>query len=225
MATYGDEEMLMLSGIQHYAFCPRQRALIHIEQQWHENHLTIEGAYFHERVDDPLQTNLLRGCVVLRSVPLKSSRLGLYGVSDVVALYPASESENAVAHPRYPGNWAPRPVEYKKGKPKEDDILHPAREQPVAEQVFRAAQFQARRGLQHRSRHPFRENQVVRYRYRNRFFARNHHRSVGVIGGAPFEFRLPPHLTFVGAAVEIDFRYRQAVVAFDLDDLYIVVLF
>ena len=50
---YNDDEMLMLSGIQHYRFCPRQWALIHMEQQWEENHLTIEGHFIHKNVDTP----------------------------------------------------------------------------------------------------------------------------------------------------------------------------
>jgi CRISPR-associated exonuclease Cas4 len=50
---YSDDDPLLLSGIQHYAFCPRQWALIHIEQQWEENVKTVEGQHLHQRVDDP----------------------------------------------------------------------------------------------------------------------------------------------------------------------------
>lgn len=53
MIEYGDEDLLMLSGIQHITFCERQWALIHIEQQWAENNLTIEGNWMHQKVDDP----------------------------------------------------------------------------------------------------------------------------------------------------------------------------
>ena len=53
MIEYGDEDLLMLSGIQHITFCKRQWALIHIEQQWAENNLTIEGNWMHQKVDDP----------------------------------------------------------------------------------------------------------------------------------------------------------------------------
>ena len=52
MIEYGDEDLLMLSGIQHITFCKRQWALIHIEQQWAENNLTIEGNWMHQKVDD-----------------------------------------------------------------------------------------------------------------------------------------------------------------------------
>lgn len=50
---YSEDDMLMLSGIQHFRFCPRQWALIHIEQQWDDNRLTIEGQILHKHVDDP----------------------------------------------------------------------------------------------------------------------------------------------------------------------------
>jgi hypothetical protein len=53
MDYYDDDQMLMLSGIQHYMFCPRQWALIHIEQQWDENRLTAEGQLLHQNVDNP----------------------------------------------------------------------------------------------------------------------------------------------------------------------------
>ncbi|MEX2104872.1 MAG: Dna2/Cas4 domain-containing protein, partial [Bacilli bacterium] len=64
-----DEDYLMISGIQHFAFCPRQWALIHIEQQWHENILTTEGKHIHRRVDDE-GFNETRGDLrIVRSVP------------------------------------------------------------------------------------------------------------------------------------------------------------
>ena len=50
---YNEDDMLMLSGIQHFRFCPRQWALIHIEQQWGDNRLTIEGQIPPKQVDDP----------------------------------------------------------------------------------------------------------------------------------------------------------------------------
>lgn len=50
---YSEDDMLMLSGIQHYMFCPRQWALIHIDQQWQENKLTVEGDLLHNNVDNP----------------------------------------------------------------------------------------------------------------------------------------------------------------------------
>ena len=122
MIEYGDEDLLMLSGIQHITFCKRQWALIHIEQQWAENNLTIEGNWMHQKVDDPTLMNRNKGIVTLRSVTLVSRRLGLYGISDVVEMVASSSGQNAIQHPKYPGFWQLIPVEYKRGKPKKDQI-------------------------------------------------------------------------------------------------------
>ena len=122
MIEYGDEDLLMLSGIQHITFCERQWALIHIEQQWAENKLTVEGNWMHQKVDDPLLMNRNKEVVTLRSVTLVSRRLGLYGISDVVEMVAASSEENSIRHPKYPGLWRLIPVEYKRGKPKKDQI-------------------------------------------------------------------------------------------------------
>ena len=119
---YAEDDMLMLSGIQHYAFCPRQWALIHINQQWGDNLLTVEGHIMHQHVDDPFYRQKVGEYVCLRSVSLASRELGLYGISDIVELHPVDTSVNAITHPLYPGRWIPYPVEYKHGKPKRDDI-------------------------------------------------------------------------------------------------------
>ena len=89
---YTEDELLPLSGIQHYVFCPRQWYLIHVECLWEENHLTMQGHHLHERVHQPEQSQRRGNVVTLRSVPLASSQLGLYGYSDAVELHPASES-------------------------------------------------------------------------------------------------------------------------------------
>lgn len=115
-----DEDLLMLSGIQHIAFCERQWALIHIEQQWAENVRTIEGNHLHERVDDPFEKDWRKGLITMRSVTLVSSALGLTGVADVVELI-ATESECGCILLDREGKWIIRPVEYKRGKPKTDD--------------------------------------------------------------------------------------------------------
>ena len=62
---YEDEDMLMLSGIQHYMFCPRQWALIHVEQQWNENRLTTEGNILHQNVDNPFYRQNNNGIATL----------------------------------------------------------------------------------------------------------------------------------------------------------------
>ena len=84
MEPYADDSLLPLSGLQHFAFCRRQWALIHIERQWEENLRTVEGRHLHEKVHSGLDTELVGPVLVARSVPLVSYMLGLYGVADVV---------------------------------------------------------------------------------------------------------------------------------------------
>mgnify|MGYP003739501205 CR=1 FL=1 len=93
MKVYSDEDMLMLSGIQHIAFCERQWALIHIEQQWQDNVLTVEGQHLHERSDDPFQDNVKGNVIMWRSIAVISYSLGLYGHADVVELEPANNDD------------------------------------------------------------------------------------------------------------------------------------
>jgi len=118
---YSDDDMLMLSGIQHFRFCPRQWALIHIEQQWDDNRLTMEGRLLHQHADDPFYRQKCGDYISLRSVNVASRQLGLYGITDVVELHPAEDNGNAISHPRYSGRWLPYPVEYKHGKPKKNE--------------------------------------------------------------------------------------------------------
>jgi CRISPR-associated exonuclease Cas4 len=120
--VYSDDDMLMLSGIQHYMFCARQWALIHIEQVWSDNRLTAEGSILHSNVDDPFYRQLNNGLLTIRGVKLASHELGLYGVADAIELLPEADINNvAITHPNYPGRWTPHLVEYKHGKPKPDE--------------------------------------------------------------------------------------------------------
>lgn len=114
---YKEDEMLVLSGIQHFAFCPRQWWLIHIDQAWAENRLTTLGQQMHQRVNDPEQSERRGSIITLRAMPISSSLLGLYGVADAVELQPASSNEG-FAHPQYSGYWHMTPIEYKRGSPK-----------------------------------------------------------------------------------------------------------
>jgi CRISPR-associated exonuclease Cas4 len=103
------DDLIMISALQHYAFCPRQCALIHIEQIWTESGRTAEGRILHERVHDESRES--RGDIRIDyGVSLRSLRLGLIGKADVVEF-----------HRRQDGSWLPFPVEYKRGKPKADD--------------------------------------------------------------------------------------------------------
>lgn len=119
---YSEDDMLMLSGIQHYRFCPRQWALIHIDQQWQENRLTLEGEIMHKHVDDPFYRQKCGDYISLRAVNIASRELGLYGISDVIELQPSLSEENTISHPAYPGRWIPIPVEYKHGRPKRNEV-------------------------------------------------------------------------------------------------------
>lgn len=113
-------DYLPLSGIQHFAFCQRQWALIHIEQQWNENIYTFYGRVLHERVDDPSIVEMRGDLITSRSVPIVSESLGLYGVADVVEF--VNDKNGNIKLSNHPGFWRAYPVEYKLGKPKPTNI-------------------------------------------------------------------------------------------------------
>ncbi len=81
------DDYLMLSGVQHYAFCPRQWALIHVEQLWAENALTFSGKLMHDNADDPFFVEARGDTLVSRSIPLVSHNLKIYGIADVVEFH------------------------------------------------------------------------------------------------------------------------------------------
>ena len=111
---YAEDELLPLSGIQHFSFCKRQWALIHVECQWRENLDTTLGQIFHERAH-LVGYSVVRGVVARRSMMVVSHRLGLVGYSDVVEFIPCQANEGILVD----GAWrSPRPVEYKKGHAK-----------------------------------------------------------------------------------------------------------
>ncbi|MFZ1127490.1 CRISPR-associated protein Cas4 [Methanoregula sp.] len=115
---YTDDELLSLSGIQHFCFCRRQWALIHVEQQWQENLRTQEGHFVHERVDDPFFNESRGDVVISRAYPLVSYTLGLTGIADVIEY---TRSDHGIPIPDHEGLWLMKPVEYKRGKPKIDE--------------------------------------------------------------------------------------------------------
>ncbi|MFT9331168.1 MAG: CRISPR-associated protein Cas4 [Acetobacter persici] len=100
-----EENLVPVSALQHYLFCPRQCALIHIEQQWAENGATAEGRLLHERVDSGVPDRK-RGVRTLRTLPIRSFALGVYGKADAVELHGTGSA------------LVPYPVEYKRGSPK-----------------------------------------------------------------------------------------------------------
>ncbi len=113
---YNEDELLPVSALQHLAFCERQCALIHLEGQWAENRLTAEGRILHERAHKT-DSETRRDVRTARGLRLRSLRLGLVGVADVVEFH---RSETGVAIEGLPGRWRVFPVEYKRGKPKAD---------------------------------------------------------------------------------------------------------
>lgn len=115
MTTYREEDLLPLSGIQHFAFCRRQWALIHLEQQWQENLRTVEGDLLHRKAHDGTQRERRGDTLTLRGLPVVSYALGLSGQCDVVEFRADS---SGVSLQGEEGLWRPFPVEYKRGRPK-----------------------------------------------------------------------------------------------------------
>lgn len=118
MMEYKEDDFLNLAGIQHFVFCRRQWALIHIEQQWSENVRTAEGRIFHQNAHEGLEREVRGNTILVRGMPVFSRALGVNGVCDVVEF---QKSEDGVNIYGTQGKWIPIPIEYKKGKPKEDD--------------------------------------------------------------------------------------------------------
>ncbi len=110
-----EEEYLMISGLQHFDFCRRQWALIHIEQLWEENALTVEGHLIHRICDDGSQNEKRNNIITMRALRVNSHELGLSGICDVVEFY---ESDDGIELNDYIGKWQPVPVEYKHGHSK-----------------------------------------------------------------------------------------------------------
>lgn len=112
---YEEDEFLQLSGLQHFVFCPRQWALIHLEQQWTENVRTAEGRILHEKAHDSSTSEKRGSILILRDMRVQSPKLGIFGACDVVEFHasPAGVS----LHGRK-GLWLPFPIEYKRGQPK-----------------------------------------------------------------------------------------------------------
>jgi len=97
--VFTDDQIVLISALEHYSYCPRQCGLIHVESVFDENVFTIRGRIDHKRVDEA-ESTLERGIRIERSIPLWSDELGLYGKSDVVEFH----SDGSII-----------PVEYKHG--------------------------------------------------------------------------------------------------------------
>ena len=116
--TSAEKTLLQLSGIQHYSFCPRQWALIHVEKQWAENLRTVEGNIMHSRAHDASQRERRENTLILRGISICSNELGFSGQCDVVEFH---MSPDGVKLRGESGKWLPFPVEYKRGEPKENN--------------------------------------------------------------------------------------------------------
>jgi CRISPR-associated exonuclease Cas4 len=100
-----DDDAIPLSALQHYLYCPRQCALIHVEQLWEESRHTAEGRVLHEKADKP-KIERRKGVRTVLAMPLAADELGITGIADVVEFHQTTQGERAF------------PVEYKRGRPK-----------------------------------------------------------------------------------------------------------
>ena len=122
-----EDDLLPLSALEHFVFCARQCALIHIEQSWRESQATVEGRHLHDRAHD--SGTEVRGDVrIARGLRLRSLKLGLSGMADVVEFHFCVETPDPMSNIRsgvsqsgvrldgVTGLWQPFPVEYKRGR-------------------------------------------------------------------------------------------------------------
>lgn len=100
-----EDDLIPISALQHYLYCPRQCALIHVERLWAENRQTAEGRLLHNRADRPA-VERRHGVRTVTAMPLSNTELGIVGVADAVEFHSAA------------GGECPYPVEYKRGRPK-----------------------------------------------------------------------------------------------------------
>jgi CRISPR-associated exonuclease Cas4 len=116
------DDYVMLSALQHYVYCPRQCALIHVEQVWDENLYTLRGQRVHDKVDIP-DSEIVEGVRVERALPLWSHKLGLTGIADLV---------------EFSLDGTPYPVEYKSGskKPRKADDVQLCAQAICLEEMF-----------------------------------------------------------------------------------------
>ncbi len=115
---YNGEDYLQISGLQHFIFCRRQWALIHIEQQWAENYRTTDGHIMHKKAHDGAAFEKRGDVLITRNLSITSHTLGISGQCDVVEFH---LTPTGISLPRQEGFWQPFPVEYKRGQPKENN--------------------------------------------------------------------------------------------------------
>lgn len=135
MMEYSEEDFLQLSGIQHFAFCRRQWALIHIENQWEENVRTVEGRIIHDKAHDKLVLESRGNILISRGMPVFSASLGISGECDVVEFH---KSPDGIKITGKEGLYKVIPIEYKRGKekPNECDELQLAAQAMCLEEML-----------------------------------------------------------------------------------------
>lgn len=114
---YNEEDFLQLSGLQHFKFCRRQWALIHIENQWAENYRTADGRILHENAHNSEFSEQRGDRLITRDMRVFSATLGVSGACDILEFHRGS---TGIPLKGKTGLWQPYPVEYKRGKPKQD---------------------------------------------------------------------------------------------------------
>ena len=114
---YDEEDFLQLSGLQHFKFCRRQWALIHIENQWAENYRTADGRILHENAHNSEFSEQRGDRLITRDMRVFSATLGVSGACDILEFHRGS---TGIPLKGKTGLWQPYPVEYKRGKPKQD---------------------------------------------------------------------------------------------------------
>ena len=119
MARYAESDLLPISALQHLIYCPRQCALIHNEQQWAENRLTVEGQQLHAKAHAPKHGESRPGVRITRGLRLRSFELGIVGQADVVEFHQHDETEQGDRGDENP--TMALPIEYKRGRPKKHD--------------------------------------------------------------------------------------------------------
>ncbi|HIT52470.1 MAG TPA: CRISPR-associated protein Cas4 [Candidatus Fimivicinus intestinavium] len=113
---YKEEDYLQLSGLQHFKFCRRRWALIHIENLWAENFRTVDGALMHQHAHDKGFRESRGDLLITRRMHVFSSTLGVSGECDVLEFH---QDPAGIPLPQKEGLWLPYPVEYKRGRPNE----------------------------------------------------------------------------------------------------------
>ena len=113
---YSGDDFLQLSGLQHFKFCRRQWALIHIENQWAENYRTTDGAILHENAHNGAFSESRGDLLVTRDMRIFSRSLGVSGACDVLEFH---RGENGIPLKGREGLWPPYPADSKRGEPQD----------------------------------------------------------------------------------------------------------